>query len=200
MTTFEHWRATWNALGVPGDETLYRTLIERYSEPQRYYHTLQHLAECFEHFAELRAEAERPAEIEYALWFHDAIYNVRRQDNEARSADLAHECAIGAGLDRGVAERARSMILATAHSDLPDDPDTRLLIDVDLWILAAPPERFAEYETQIRDEYAWVPGFLFRRKRKKILQAIADRPRIYSTALFFERYEERARTNLRSVL
>jgi predicted metal-dependent HD superfamily phosphohydrolase len=69
-------------------------------------------------------------------------------------------------------------------------------VDVDLSILGAPPERFAEYEVQIRQEYAHVPGFLFRLKRRAILQSFLDRPALFSTPRLHQRLEARARANL----
>lgn len=71
-----------------------------------------------------------------------------------------------------------------------------LLVDIDLAILGALPERFAQYEQQIREEYAYVPGWLFRRKRKAILQSFLDRPRLYGTAHFHAELDQRARSNL----
>ena len=78
----------------------------------------------------------------------------------------------------------------------PLDPDARLLVDIDLAILGAAPERFDEYEVQVRQEYAWVPGPLFRRKRREILQGFLDRPCIYTTEPFRTRFELQARSNL----
>ena len=70
------------------------------------------------------------------------------------------------------------------------------MIDVDLAILGTPAERFDEYERQVRDEYSWVPGFLFRRKRREILTAFLARPHVYNTERFRVRYEAVARANL----
>jgi predicted metal-dependent HD superfamily phosphohydrolase len=41
-----------------------------------------------------------------------------------------------------------------------------------------------------------VPGFLFRRKRREILQQFLARPHLYSTTFFRERLEAAARANL----
>lgn len=78
----------------------------------------------------------------------------------------------------------------------PVSADAQLLVDIDLAILGADPERFDEYEVQIRQEYAWVPGPLFRRKRREILMDFLARPKIYGTAWFQERFEASARDNL----
>jgi predicted metal-dependent HD superfamily phosphohydrolase len=92
------------------------------------------------------------------------------------------------------------MILATKHAALAEDPDTRLLTDIDLAILGAPPARFADYERQIRQEYSWVPDVFFAAKRTEILRGFLARPRIYGTDFFRDRFEARARENLSGTL
>jgi predicted metal-dependent HD superfamily phosphohydrolase len=175
-------------------------LVARYSELHRKYHTVQHLGECLAHFDAVRLLAKQPAEIEMALWFHDAIYDTQRHDNEEKSADWAREVLLAHGAAAAAAQRVHDLVMATRHTALPADPDEQLLVDIDLSILGAGPDRFAEYEQQIRDEYAFVPAPLFRQKRGEILQAFLDRPVIYSTAHFRETLEARARENLRKAV
>jgi predicted metal-dependent HD superfamily phosphohydrolase len=69
-------------------------------------------------------------------------------------------------------------------------------VDIDLSILGAEAERFDEYEVQVRQEYAWVPGPVFRHKRREILQGFLARPHIYATEWFQRRFEAVARNNL----
>ena len=184
-------------MDVPDDnDELYGALIARYSEPHRKYHTVQHLDECFARFDEARELAQQPYEIELALWFHDAVYDVRRQDNEAQSADWARSAAARAGVAEAACSRLSQLILATKHDADPPSPDAALLVDVDLAILGAAPDRFDQYERQIREEYSWVPGFVFRRKRREILQGFLARPHLYTTSHFRDRYETLARANL----
>lgn len=170
------------------DRSLYDALIARYREPHRRYHTLQHLEECFAAFDEIAHFAERAADVELAVWFHDAIYDTRRNDNEQRSADLA-QSATGSA-------RVHRLIMATRHEAVPHEADEKLLVDIDLWILGSPTQRFDEYEQQVREEYGWVPGPIYRRTRRKLLEAFRARPTIYSTDRFVQRYEARARANL----
>ena len=47
MTEQEQWSETWNRLGATAPEGLLTEIVARYSEPHRFYHTLQHLRECF---------------------------------------------------------------------------------------------------------------------------------------------------------
>jgi predicted metal-dependent HD superfamily phosphohydrolase len=149
-------KQAWAALGASGGESLQTALLARYAEPHRAYHSRRHLDECLALFREFAHLAERPAEIEIALWFHDAIYDVHRHDNEALSADWARTAMLEAGAPADAAERVAALVLATRHSVAPATPDERLLVDIDLAILGAAPARFAEYEAQIRIEYAHV--------------------------------------------
>jgi predicted metal-dependent HD superfamily phosphohydrolase len=174
------------------DASLYEALIKAYSEKHRHYHTLQHLEECFARFDEIADLAEHRDEVELAIWFHDAIYDPRRSDNERRSADWA-QASTGSS-------RVHLLVMATRHEAVPQGPDEQVLVDVDLWILGAPQQRFDEYEKQVREEYGWVPRVIYRRKRREILQSFAARPAIYSTGRFVQRYEAQARANLARAL
>ena len=194
MPSLERWGETWRQLHGAADPKLYDQLMARYGEPHRKYHTARHLEECFQKLDEVGTE--RPAEVELALWFHDAVYDTRRQDNEQKSADWARASALQAGVAREAAERVHELIMTTRHEAIPSGADAELLIDVDLSILGAAPERFDEYERQIREEYGWVPAFVFRRKRAEILEGFLARPSIFSTVHFRSRYERQARDNL----
>jgi predicted metal-dependent HD superfamily phosphohydrolase len=89
-----------------------------------------------------------------------------------------------------------SLILSTRHQAAASGVDAEILVDIDLSILGAVPVRFDEYERQVREEYSWVPDFLFRRERKAILKEFLARPRIFSTTHFRDRYEQQARSNI----
>jgi predicted metal-dependent HD superfamily phosphohydrolase len=88
------------------------------------------------------------------------------------------------------------LVLATRHPSRPTEADARHVVDIDLAVLAAPPEAFDAYEGAIRREYRWVPGPLFRAKRRQVLQGFLDLDRIYLTDELSRRWEKRARANL----
>ena len=90
--------------------------------------------------------------------------------------------------------------MTTRHNAVPADADARVLVDVDLSILGAEPERFDEYERDVRGEYDWVPDVVFRRERRKILRSFLERPQIFQTAAMHAAREERARANLRALV
>jgi len=195
----ERWLGPWAALGARRSDRLEAVrgaLLDRYREPQRHYHTVQHLDECFERWPEIRDHAAHPAEVALALWFHDAIYDTHRSDNEALSAVLARDTALGLGVAAHASQRIADLILFTRHAVEPEGADAEALVDVDLSILGAAGERFDEYERQVRREYAWVAEETFRKRRAEVLAQFLGRRHIYSTALFRERYEPRARANL----
>ena len=199
--TAKRWLALWQRLGAPqhADGALadaFAALTARYSETHRHYHSARHIAECLAHFDTAQGLCEHEAEVELALWFHDAVYEPRAKDNEAKSAAWALRVMADAGLDTPVRDRVNALIMKTCHDALPDTQDEQVLVDIDLAILGADTARFEEYETQVRAEYGWVPEFLFRRTRRKILQSFLARPAIYSTAHFKIQREKKARDNL----
>lgn len=195
-TLAQRWQSLWQEVGRPAPAGLLQALLDAYSEPQRHYHTLQHLQECFAHFDALTQLAEHPLEVKLALWFHDSVYDVHARDNEAQSAAWADNALAEAGLGPDACARIHALIMATCHDALPASNDARLLTDIDLATLGAAPERFAEYEHQIRLEYAHVPEALFNSKRREILQAFLGRARLFHTPALHERLEPAARRNL----
>jgi predicted metal-dependent HD superfamily phosphohydrolase len=203
MTEIGQWVEAWRKLGVDDSPQLRRLredVLARYSEPHRHYHTLQHLAECFEKVQAIIALAEHPSEVWVGLWFHDAIYDTRRHDNEALSADWARVAAQELGAGAESAQRLYDLIMFTRHATEPVGIDAQVLVDADLSILGAAPTRFQEYEAQVRREYEWVPDAVFRSGRARILREFLGRPRLYCTAHFRERYEAQARRNLQASL
>ena len=197
MTLLARWQSAWRQLGASdADEDLFQRLVACYSEPHRKYHTLQHLNECFAHLESVRSIAERPGEVELGLWFHDAIYKTSRKDNEERSAEWARDSARAGGLSEDQANRIFGLVMITKHNAVPVGRDAEVLVDVDLGILGSAPARFDEYEGQVREEYPWVPGPLYRKERRRILQEFANRPTIYRTDYFRAAYEAQARDNI----
>jgi predicted metal-dependent HD superfamily phosphohydrolase len=198
-TSFEHWRTLWHRFSVFDDgEDWHARLIAAWSEPQRGYHTLQHLDECLRLFDEVRAAGliSRPDLAEMALWFHDAVYEPTVSDNEERSADMALQAVCD---DEAAHEIARLIMLTKSHTP-GDGVDDAWIIDIDLAILGQPWERVLEYEGQIRQEYSWVPPEVYREKRVEILRGFLDRKQLYRTDWARQRLEQPARKNLRQLI
>jgi predicted metal-dependent HD superfamily phosphohydrolase len=182
-------------------EELRARLAERYAEPHRRYHDLRHLHEVLQTIDELAGVADDPDAVRWAAWFHDAVYDVHRADNEARSADLAVRELTDLGYEPSrVDEVARLVRLTATHRPDEGDANGAVLCDADLRILATDPWRHAEYVHAVREEYAHVPEDDFRKGRAAVLRDLLSVDRLYRTELAYGRWEERARANLTAEL
>jgi predicted metal-dependent HD superfamily phosphohydrolase len=190
-------RRLWHRLGGVDASAPFPKLLEVYSPPHRAYHNAAHIADCLRQFDLARAEADRPDEVEAALWFHDAVYDTRAEDNEERSAAWAVKALTQTGVHPNVARRIGALIVATKHDREPNTRDARLLLDVDLSILGREPDEFEAYDRAIREEYQWVPEDRYRAERAAILEKFLQRTAIYQTEFFRTRLEAQARANLR---
>jgi predicted metal-dependent HD superfamily phosphohydrolase len=190
------WGLLWQGASGDASEGPYRDLVARYSETHRAYHTLEHVDECLDNLDSARHLLMRPVEVELAIWFHDAIYDPRRGDNEEQSALLAEEQLRMAGVDRAVADYTAALICLTTHEHDDLIGDAAVLCDVDLAILGAEPQRFERYDAAIRQEYAWVAESVYRIERSRVLERFLNRPHIYHTRFFSDGLEQKARRNL----
>ena len=194
------WHKLMNTLGITDGADVYDQLSAAYSDPHRHYHSVAHIADCLERLDEARHFAEALAEVEIALWFHDAIYDPMSSKNELKSAEWANEFLSGAGIEEPVCGNVYSHIMATVHESAPADGDTALLVDIDLSILGRNNDVYDQFEQNVRKEYRWVPKPLYRHKRKEILLSFLARETIFATRFFKDRYESQARVNLRNAI
>jgi predicted metal-dependent HD superfamily phosphohydrolase len=175
-------------------------LHARYTAADRRYHDIHHIDDCLRLFDQVRRLASQPDAIELAIWFHDAIYDSHKSDNEAASASLADSALMQLSVPDALRRSVCELILATQHRVPPADPDAALLVDIDLSILGQPAAKFDAYEAGVRFEYAWVAEADFHAGRSKVLQSFLDRERIYTTKYFGAALEEAARRNLKRSL
>lgn len=188
------------SLGLSKEAETFRDLVAAYSEKHRHYHSLRHIDHCLRELDSVPSLAGDAAEVELALWFHDAVYDPHSSDNEERSADWACALLSRHNVNDARVERVRAHILATCHAVAATTADAQLVVDVDLSILGADATAYAVFEADVRKEYRWVPAVLFRRKRAEILESFLERPRICSTEAFHARYELQARQNLAAAI
>ncbi|RUW69024.1 hypothetical protein [Mesorhizobium sp. M4B.F.Ca.ET.049.02.1.2] len=183
------------------DEALRNELSSHYLAPDRHYHSLAHIEAMLALAGEYEALLHDPVAVHAAIWFHDAIYDSRAKDNEAKSAALAEQKLAGR-TDAARLGRIAAMILATATHELPSSRDadfsrdTALLLDMDLAILGAAPGTFDTYEQAVRREYQWVEEPMWRAGRGAVLKSFLARPHIFHTDEFRQRFEPQARQNL----
>lgn len=193
----QRWLALWQRIGAHGDpHAVYNDLVTRYSESHRAYHTLAHIQHCLDEFEQVRHLIANPDAVEIALWYHDAIYDTKAKDNEEKSAALVRAIIQNASLPDAFGQFVADCIMATKHTTTPTNPDIQFLVDIDLSSLGKPENEFNEDARRIRKEYEWVPEEMFTTGRSVILQSFLDRPNIYATQFFRNKYETQARRNL----
>ena len=188
-------------LGASRDpQPLADAVLAAWAEPARRYHTLDHLRDCLAELDRSPADGADRDRVEAALWFHDAIYDSRAADNEARSAEWARRALTELGIPPAVGDDVSRLVKLTNHAGPAPDPAGRLLCDIDLAILGREPEAFDTYDRHIREEYAWVPEPDFRVARAGVLAGLLSRSPLYQTDHFRDLYETAARRNLSRAL
>lgn len=188
------WEEAAAGLGIRATPETVADLVTRYGEVHRRYHDLNHVHACVARFDEHRDLAERPAEVLAALLFHDAVYDPRRSDNEARSAALARAALLGAPPE--AVDRIAAMIAATAGHVARAADDIGLVLDIDLSILGAPPDIYDAFERGVREEYGFVDDEAFRAGRSAMLRDFLARPALYVHPPLRDAFEVAARRNL----
>ncbi|MBU2663173.1 metal-dependent phosphohydrolase [Actinoplanes bogorensis] len=174
-------------------------LLQRWSEPQRQYHTVSHLQAVLDVVDQFGQLAPHPERVRLAAWMHDAVYDPRAlgDANERDSAEFAEGLLSTLGVPDGNArEVARLVSLTAGHATEEDDPDGELLCDADLAVLAGDDDAYGKYTAAIRREYAHVPEADFRAGRAQVLKALLELPSIYRLEPLREQWEERARRNI----
>ncbi len=197
----DYWVLTAKQLRLDDDTTqnFYASLYDAYSEVQRYYHNIQHIVECLAHFHQIKTHLDDALSVELAIWFHDVIYNPQANDNEQQSANYMQQM-LESVLGAEQIAKIYAWILATKAHAPTVDTDLAYLLDIDLAILASDPMRFAEYEYQIQQEYAWVEPSLYVQKRQQVLRHFLEKQPLYLTPFFQKRYEHQAKQNLAQAL
>ena len=190
------WTMLMQAFGIERSFDTYQALCDAYAEKHRHYHTDQHIKAMLAHFDSVSHLVEYPAELELAIWFHDAIYKPMSKTNELDSARWARDFLSAQNFDVAGKEHVFNLIMATEHNGHVYSNDEKLMVDIDLSILGTPEHTFEIYEKNVREEYRWVPWFLYRKKRKEVLRSFLESPSIYQTKIFKEKFEAIARINI----
>jgi predicted metal-dependent HD superfamily phosphohydrolase len=180
-------------------ERIFREVVNAYAAPDRHYHNLDHVLHVLDTLDRLAPPPEGVVILHLAAWFHDKVYDRRRDDNEARSAAEAVQALRLLQLPEPLIATVRQLILLTkTHQAGPDDSLAPYLLDADLAILGADEARYRAYAEQIRKEYAWVPEDAYRSGRSQVLSAFLGRERIFQTEPLYHTLEKRARENMQS--
>ena len=194
------WVATLQRVGGTPEVAIGRSLLRRYAERHRHYHNADHLAAVLSAVDQLAAEAAQPDVVRLAAWYHDAVYEPTRDDNERRSAELAERELRRLGLTDETVARVGALVRVTqTHRPPPGDADAEVLCDADLAVLAAPVAEYEEYVARVRREYRHLDDETWRVGRSAVLRGLLDRHELFRTPVG-RRWEPVARGNITAEL
>ena len=175
---------------------LWSEIITHYSEPQRHYHTLDHLDNLASGLMELHDKISDWQTMIFSIAYHDIIYDPLRADNEEKSAAFAVATLAGLNVPEMQRIKCSDQILSTKGHNYSADNDTNYFTDADLSILGSDANTYKLYSIAIRKEYSTYPDLVYNAGRKKVLEHFINMPGIFKTPHFQERYEASARRNL----
>jgi len=175
---------------------MWEEIRTKYSKTNRHYHNIIHLNNLFLELEPLKTNISDWEIVIFAIAYHDIIYNVLRQDNEERSAELAIERLKKLSIEKDRVNLCNEIIINTkTHSDSTTS-DIKFFADADLAILGKSPEEYQSYASAVRKEYKIYPDFVYNPGRSKVLESFLAKNRIYQTDFFYNQYEEKSRINI----
>lgn len=145
-------------------------VLERWNEPHRFYHNMQHFKEIKKAIDRSSVSAEEKGILLVAALYHDAVYEIGAKDNEQKSADLFLEDFTGI-LTPPTINRVHSIIMDTASRKMPTDPLSRTFWLIDNEVLGRDFEGLLEWERQIFKEYQKYPIDEYKKARIEFIES-----------------------------
>jgi len=144
-------------------------VLSRWYEPQRFYHTDEHLLTFLRAIRKMELSWDVDNEYVIAAIFHDAVYLPWANDNEEKSLELMKQYC--SGMDKSTLEKVESLIMVTAEREMPTDEYLKTFWEIDNAILLNPDiGKLMEYEVQIRKEFQYCDYSLYREGRMAFLK------------------------------
>jgi len=131
---------------------------ERYSEPQRFYHTWNHVLDLI---GKAIDDNKLSDELLLAIVFHDIVYDPMNNDNEEKSAELFKTFF-------NYPDVYEAILATKNHIDV--NPTSKLLNKYDLSVLYGDFNSFMKYEDGIFKEYQFVDVKTYTENRIKFLE------------------------------
>lgn len=172
-------------------------VVPFYLEKGRHYHGVRHIHDCMKEVEPFWKCCQDQEVVRAAIWFHDVVYDPKANDNEEASCHKAVEILKRHEYADSFIESVVQCIMATKHTGPASTPDGMIVADADLACFAASRPVFDQNTKAVRLEYSFVKEREFKVGRAKVFQAFLDRPRIYQTQMFFDKYEKQARERLK---
>ncbi|MCJ7451243.1 MAG: hypothetical protein MUO39_02040 [Steroidobacteraceae bacterium] len=187
-------------LGVADDEPAHaehvcQVLLDRYAEPGRHYHNLDHVEHCLGQARLVTGLLPDTSALKLAIWFHDSVYNPLARDNEARSAALFRELASPV-MTSPIEDDVERLVLVTQAGQLPQRDDESYMVDIDLSSFGLPWEPFLADSLAVRAERPHLTDEQYAVQQSRFLNGLLQRDAVFTTEFFRKRYEEFARSNI----
>ena len=189
------WRRCLLDSAIDESAAIHAKLIDSYSEPQRFYHTLVHIEHCLSLFDKIQHDLQYPDALELAIWYHDVVYTPGAIDNEQLSADQFMEASDGV-FDDTLRDTVYRHIMATVHNGSEaSDADTKYMVDIDLSSFGRPWPDFIQDSDNLRLEMENLPDDVFYQKQAAFQDKLFGRPRFFKSDYFYDNFEAQARQN-----
>lgn len=178
----------------------FEALLKQYSSSKRRYHDISHITGLLNMLETHKYHISDDEVIFFTIWFHDAIYDTWKSDNEEKSAEWAKNVLSKTSFSAERIEKVYQYILATKTHVPTGDSDLDWFLDFDLSVLGSVQPVYEIYTRQIREEYTLIPNFIFNKGRRKVLRSLLEKERLYQTEDFRTRLEAQARMNIEAEL
>lgn len=170
-------------------------LVHMYSEPQRRYHTLDHIDDLLTKQEKWFPDVS--VEVKLAIWFHDCFYLPGFGENENFSAAIMQYCLYPKYIDATSLDEIDQLIAYTINHDVNQMsyPGADIVCDLDLSGLGDTPEKYDRNTENVRAEYARYSDAEWAVGRSKFIDSFLARPKIFHTETLAH-LEGPARANL----
>ncbi|XP_046546672.1 uncharacterized protein LOC124256753 [Haliotis rubra] len=183
-------------VGAEEADKWWTTIVNKYTEIQRHYHTLDHIADMFVCYNNWKQRLGNCSAVALAIFFHDIVYDPKSSSNEQDSIQMFRDFAHEAELDAYLRDATIQLIDATITHVAVGNRDLKFFLDFDMAVLGRPADGYSDYARQIQREYCHLDTATFNSKRAQVLQNFLARDHIFSTEEFTQLYEEKARSNM----
>jgi len=192
---------------------VFADIEHEYNMSYRHYHNKSHIEDCQAELKQIIADDAKLLDlyeiaiISFAIYYHDIVmlYQNYVCSCEWLSTQRSEYDCLRLGIDSNVQRDARLLILATELSRQTTQlfltsSKQKIIADIDISVFGKNMQDLLEVEQQIRQEHFYVPNDLYIKERTKILQSFLDRPHVYHTPYFCEKYEKIAIDNLKELI
>lgn len=145
-----------------------KLLLEKWSEPHRFFHTLNHLYDLTEQIESMTSLKESEKKILIvSAFFHDIVYNPKRNDNELMSIDFFEKFCPNSS-NAGYTQ-IKEIIFDTINHE-PKSKLSKTFCAKDSNILNSDLKYLIEYENAIFKEYQYADYADYKTKRIEFLK------------------------------